>query len=260
MQRAVRAAQLGHFALCARRAAALLLLHRAQRRPDRTSACQSTTPPLPYSPAWPSPPPLSHQAGRYAKTKKNQPQGPKATPEPSANQPRWYAADDTKRRLKSRKANRKPCKLRDSIRPGTVLILLAGRFKGRRVVFLKQLDSGLLLITGPFKVNGVPLRRVSQAYVIATSTTVDVSGVDASAINDEFFAKQTTAAAKKGSAEFFAEESAEQKKEVSQARKDAQVAVDGALLKAVKAVPHLKAYLGARFSLKKGMFPHEMVF
>ena len=34
------------------------------------------------------------------------------------------------------------------------------------------------MVTGPFKVNGVPLRRVNARYVIATSTKVDLSGID----------------------------------------------------------------------------------
>ena len=85
-----------------------------------------------------------------------------------------YPADDIKKPVI--KSNKKPkiAKLRKSITPGTVLIVLSGRFKGRRVVFLKQLESGLLLVSGPYQVNGVPLRRINQSYCIATSTRVDL--------------------------------------------------------------------------------------
>ena len=71
-----------------------------------------------------------------------------------------------------------PTRLRPSLQPGTVIILLAGRFRGKRVILLKHLSEGTLLITGPFKINGVPLRRVNARYVIATNTKVDLKGVD----------------------------------------------------------------------------------
>lgn len=95
---------------------------------------------------------------------------------PTSKAPRFYSAEDVRQPKKSRKTA-KPSQLRSSITPGTVLILLAGRFRGKRVVFLKQLESGLLLVSGPYKVNGVPLRRVNQAYVIATSTKVELESI-----------------------------------------------------------------------------------
>ena len=43
------------------------------------------------------------------------------------------------------------------------------------------------LCSGPYKCNGVPLRRVNQSYVIATSTVVDVSKVKVGKFDDAFF-------------------------------------------------------------------------
>ena len=100
-----------------------------------------------------------------------------------------YPADDVV--VHPIKESKKPkiTKLRKSITPGTILIVLAGRFKGRRVVFLKQLESGLLLVTGPYQVNGVPLRRLNQSYCIATSTKVSLEGVNTNEISDSYFKK-----------------------------------------------------------------------
>ncbi|RZB66497.1 60S ribosomal protein L6 isoform B [Glycine soja] len=128
---------------------------------------------------------------------------PKPKPEaPAQKPPKFYPADDVKKPLVN-KHKPKPAKLRASITPGTVLILLAGRFKGKRVVFLKQLPSGLLLVTGPFKINGVPLRRVNQSYVIGTSTKVDISGVNVDKFDDKYFAKEAKKKKTKGEGEFF---------------------------------------------------------
>ena len=82
-----------------------------------------------------------------------------------------------------RKSTR-PWAPRKTLQPGTILILLAGRFRGKRVVLLKNLDQGVLLVTGPFKINGVPLRRVNARYVIATSQKVDLKGVDDKKLGD----------------------------------------------------------------------------
>ena len=43
-------------------------------------------------------------------------------------------------------------------------------------------------MVGPFKINGVPLRRINQRYVIATSTRLDISKLKLSeTFNDTYF-------------------------------------------------------------------------
>jgi large subunit ribosomal protein L6e len=180
-----------------------------------------------------------------------------------------YPADSTPKRLHTsakKRSEKQKTRLRNSLQPGTVLIMLAGRFRGKRVVLLRQLEhSGLLLVTGPFVLNGVPLRRVNHAYVIATKTRVDISGLDTSAIDDNWFtkgAKKARAERKKarlrsdgnGSAEPDSKESLPEEKKALQKQVDAQV------LKAVEMLPFLREYLSSRFTLTKGQYPHQMVF
>jgi large subunit ribosomal protein L6e len=144
--------------------------------------------------------------------------------------------------------------------PGTVLILLSGRFRGKRVVLLRQLEQGVLLITGPFKSNGVPLRRVNHRYVIATKTVVDTTGVDGEVLDrvskDEYWARERK---EKGEEDFF-QENAAQKKETDPQRIEDQKKVDKAVIANIRKVQDLEAYLAASFSLQGNERPHEMVF
>lgn len=99
-----------------------------------------------------------------------------------------------------------PAKPRPSLQPGSVLILLAGRFRGKRVILLKHLPQGILLVTGPFKINGVPLRRVNARYVIATSLKVELKGIDEKTVEnvgEEGYFTREKKQEKKGEGAFF---------------------------------------------------------
>jgi len=201
---------------------------------------------------------LARLNGRHKYPKKG---GEKKVVEHKPSTRKWYPADYIPKPLPSAKTlrnSKKTAKLRASITPGTVLILLSGRFRGKRVVFLKQLASGLLLITGPYKVNGVPIRRVNQAYVIATSTKVDLTDVTIPEIDDAYFAKDKAVTKKSKEEQFFAQSSTAPV--IAEQRKKDQISLDTSLMKKIDAEPFLKAYLNAKFSLTKNDRVHELKF
>jgi len=154
-------------------------------------------------------------------------------------------------------------KLKASIKSaGQVLILLAGKHKGKRVVFLKQLPSGLLLVTGPYKANGVPLKRVHQAYTIATSTKVDLGSFKLDdKFTDDYFGKAKGVKKDKSEEGFFTadKKKTEEKYTVDASKVQDQKTVDAAVVAAVQKVPVLMQYLGTRFNVSRTA-PHTLKF
>ncbi len=141
----------------------------------------------------------------------------------------------------------------------------------------------------------MPLRRVNQAYVIATSTKVDLSGVKLPGIDDSYFKRSKTNSSTEEES-FFSEKP--KPAIVSDQRKGDQKAIDASLVQAIakvrfldvfvffshlmvrlglrtyllffylfpsrmstiQQVPLLKEYLNAKFSISRGDRVHNMKF
>ncbi|XP_061396311.1 large ribosomal subunit protein eL6 [Musca vetustissima] len=179
---------------------------------------------------------------------------------PKANYP-------TKRFVKKRPAknvfSKHQRKVRSNLKPGTVLILLAGRHQGKRVVLLKSLSSGLLLVTGPFCLNSCPLRRVSQRYVIGTSTRIDLGDYKVPETLDDAYFRRLKLNKQKKSAEGDIFATKKERFVPNEQRKKDQKEVDTAVLKAIKAHADGKfvaKYLKSMFALHSSQYPHRMRF
>mmetsp|Transcript_10832 Transcript_10832/g.25961 ORF Transcript_10832/g.25961 Transcript_10832/m.25961 type:complete len:200 (+) Transcript_10832:34-633(+) len=70
---------------------------------------------------------------------------------------------------------------------GSVLVLLSEKYQGQKVILLKITNSGLFIVSGPFLINGVSLRRVNPRYTLPTGAKVNLENLDLSNFDDTYF-------------------------------------------------------------------------
>lgn len=119
-------------------------------------------------------------------------------------------------------------------------------------------------MTGPYAINGVPLKRVNPAYVIATSTRVSLDGVAANVDETHFKAQARFTKNQLKNASEARTKRAEAGKQAEatwrEEAKKVQKTVDAKLVENIKKVEHLGGYLKTRFTLTSGVRPHELTF
>jgi len=82
---------------------------------------------------------------------------------------------------------RKFIKQRKNFKEGSIVILLGAKFQGKKAVLLKITKNGLFIISGPFSINGISLRRINPRYVAPTEIEVDLFELKLGFLNDNYF-------------------------------------------------------------------------
>lgn len=185
--------------------------------------------------------------------------------------PKFYPTETRPSKNKTGRVCHKnhPRKFKKGLEPGRVLIILAGKHRGKRVVLLKTLKSGLLLVSGPFKLNGCPLKRMHQKFVIVTRTKIPFDGVKVPKhLNDRYFKSKKVTSSKgkktKQGGNIFAKGKKTTSNKPNRVRGEDQRTVDKQVLTAIKEKMGDKktilAYLGSFFFLRNHMYPHKLKF
>ena len=118
----------------------------------------------------------------------------------------------------------------------------------------------VLLLIGPYRYNGVPLRRFNRTYMILTKTCVNISKVKVSSIKMKLFRRKMIKTSLKKNRKFVSKAT---KKPIIRRCKELillQKSIDDSVCESVRKIPHLKQYLQSHFTLTNKDRPHMMRF
>mmetsp|Transcript_29247 Transcript_29247/g.57225 ORF Transcript_29247/g.57225 Transcript_29247/m.57225 type:complete len:203 (+) Transcript_29247:25-633(+) len=139
-----------------------------------------------------------------------------------------------KKKTKGINKKKKANKSHEKIKKGSVIILLGLKFQGKKAILLKITKKGFFVISGPFSINGIPLRRINPRYALPTEINVDLSNMKLGFINDNYF--NFLKKSSKFSSEY-------QKQKLISVHRVRQSAIDEYLKKEIKKHFFLKFYL-----------------
>jgi large subunit ribosomal protein L6e len=158
--------------------------------------------------------------------------------------PRYYLTKDVRRKLLAKNLSVSmwgSCV--QASHPGTILIILTGRNRGKRVVFLMQLSSGLLLVTGHLSLNWVPLCCIEQTRNLSSAAWKSPNTL--LTLQEE--AEEAQAPGRRG-----LRHREKEKYEITEQSKIDQKTVDRQILPKIKAIPQLQGYMRSVFALTNG--------
>ena len=105
----------------------------------------------------------------------------------------WLNFFEIKKKIDPRKYFSKICRKKYNkikkinIQQGSILILLNKKFQGKKAILLKMAHSNLCVITGPFSLNGISLRRINPRYVIPTGHKINIDKIELTNLDDSYF-------------------------------------------------------------------------
>lgn len=123
----------------------------------------------------------------------------------------------------------KPRIQREDLQCGDLVVILEGGFMGKKAIFVKQADNFTAIIVGIKSVNGVPLVKIDERYLLKLDVSLPLSNLpdidESSAVESKI-----------GESERMEEESAADE-------------LENAILAAVQKVKFMKAYIAKPFSV-----------